>query len=174
MNEIEVTKQHMEALKALADINVKIGVARGVLTKLEETETEYLVSREKKAVDRIQKVLDDSGALVEQINKNYEAVESFAQAVGEGSKILEDACVKFKELTDAFDKRSELWERDIANREETMLSLARALKVDGIKIQHQRENLDRMTVDINNKTRKMQDERGTLDRAIKRLKEGKV
>lgn len=56
MNEHTVTSEELKALQALAKLNIKISEARETLEKLYETETEYLIERERKAVERINKL----------------------------------------------------------------------------------------------------------------------
>lgn len=46
-------KKTMEAVKALSDLTLKISEQQNLLCKLQEEETEYLIEREKKAMERI-------------------------------------------------------------------------------------------------------------------------
>lgn len=174
MNETEVTKQHMEALQALAKVNLLVSDTRSLLSKLQETETEYLVSREKKVIDRIQAVFDSSQALIEQTNKNYDLITDFAKSVEIGAKFLEKVVESFEKLTNSFEEKQKLWERDIKNQEETITGLAKGLKIESLVIEGNRKSLDERNLKLNEKETKMNDERATLDRAIIRLKQGKV
>lgn len=174
MSEHTVDKQTMDALKALSDINLKVSEARNILVQLQENETEYLVSREKKAVDRIQTTLDSSKELVEQINKNYDTIADFARSISEGAVFLSDAQKAFRALTEAFTEKQCEWERDIKNQEETITALRNSLKVDAIRLDGDKKTVESANKKLQDDTRKLEDERGTIERTIKRLKEGRV
>ncbi len=174
MNEIEVTKQHMDALKALSDVNLKVSEARNLLTKLQEEETEYLVSREKKAVERLQNTLILSHNLVEETNKNYETITQFSKDVASGAEILARAVDGFKTLNEAKEKFFADWERDIKNQEETIVSLRNNLKVDAVNIDGQRKQLDARNVDLNTLQTKIEVDRGEIDRKIMRFNQGRT
>lgn len=173
-NEHEVTKQHMDALKALSDTNLKVSEARNTLTKLQETETEYLVSREKKAVEKVQKVLELSHNLVEETNKNYEYLESLARTIHDGGKFLSEAQEKFHALIEAKDEHYKLWERDIKNQEETIASLMKGLKIKETEIESGKKQIELGNRKVQEEVIRMKDERGTLDRAIIRLKDKRI
>ncbi len=49
---MEVSTEQMNALKVLAETNVKISEAKQALFEMEKMETEYLIAREKKARER--------------------------------------------------------------------------------------------------------------------------
>lgn len=53
MDEHIVRKEHMEAVRALSDINLEISKQKELLLKLQEEETQYLIDREKRFMERI-------------------------------------------------------------------------------------------------------------------------
>lgn len=167
------TKQ-MDAMKVLSEITLKISEAKNTLVSLQEQETEYLISREKKAMDRIQAAFDASKVLLEETNKNYESINEFATTVTEGAKFLSAAQEAFSALRTSFETKQALWERDIKNQEETITGLRNLLKIDAVKIENDKKAIVSATKVLEVKTIKMNDERETLDRAIKRLKEGRI
>ncbi len=169
-----VTKQHMEALKGLADTNLKISEARNLLNALQEQETEYLVSREKKAIVRLQGVLELSHNLVEETNKNYEIINDFSKSIMDGAKFLENANDSFRKLIEEKDKHYENWERDIKNQEETIIALRNGLKVELSTVQSEKNQIETVKLNLEKEKLKLDDERGTLDRAIQRLKSNKI
>lgn len=174
MNEIEVTKQHMDALKGLADTNLKISEARNALVQLQEQETEYLVSRERKAVARIQRVLEESRTLLEETNRNYEIIEDFGRSVREGTQFLTEANESFQKLLEAKDQHYQDWETDIKNQEETIVSLRNGLKLELSTVQSEKSQVEVAKMNLVKEKRKLDDERGTLARAIQRLKNNKI
>ncbi len=174
MDEITVTREHMDALKALSSVNLKVSEARNSLTKLQEEETEYLVSREKKAVDRIQQVLTQSHSLVEETNKNYEIIQDFARSVSEGAEFLSGAREKFNELVAAKEKKYQLWENSIKNQEETIVSLLKGLKIQEVDVLSAKSVLDAESRKLKLDITKFNDERGIVERQIERLKEKRI
>ncbi len=174
MDEITVTKEHMGVLKALADVNLKVSEARNLLTKLQEEETEYLVSREKKALERVTNVLQQSHSLVEETNKNYETIEQFSKDVGEGAGLLQKAVEAFKGLTQSKDEHYKLWEGDIKNQEETIVSLRNGLKVDLSTVESARKQLEGDKVKLAQDRKTLDDDRAEVNRAIKRLKDKRI
>lgn len=170
MNYEEVTKEHMDALKALADVNLKVSEARNLLTKLQEGETEYLVSREKKAVDRIQSVLAESTQLLEETTKNYEVIHDLAKSVTQTAKFLSDAHRDFGLLIEEKDKHYEAWEGDIKVQEEGIVSLRNGLKVDLSTVESARKQVESDKISLERERKKIEDQRGTLARAVARLK----
>lgn len=174
MNEIETTTTHMQALKALSDTNLKVSEARNVLSKLQEEETEYLVSREKKALDRIQVALEKSHSLVEETNKNYEIINDFAKSISEGSLFLSEARERFVELVAAKDQKYQLWENSIKQQEETIISLSKGLKIQAVDVESARSVLEAKNRKLQEDTLKFKDERGIVERQISRLKEQRI
>lgn len=169
-----VTKQHMEALQALSGVTLQISQSRADLNKLQESETVYLLEREEKAIARIRKVLDDSHALVEETNKNYELIHDLAVAVGEGTNFLHEAYEKFKALVETFEKKEIERERDIKNQEETVEGLRRLLKIEKVAIDSARNQVEADKKELKAKTFKFNDDQAALIRAINRLKEGRI
>lgn len=169
-----VSKQEMQALQALADTTLRVSAAKASLIKLEETETEYLVSREKKAVDRIQAAFDASKGLVEETNKNYELIADFATSVREGATFLAEAYEKFTAFCTEKTAFFEAWERDIKNQEETVNGLRKLLKVEKVVIESDKRGIETTKRALSEQSRKIEDDRGTLERAVKRLKDNRI
>lgn len=174
MDEITVTKEHMDALKALSEVNLKVSEARNLLVKLQEQETEYLVSREKKAVDAVQNVLAQSHELVEETNKNYDYLQNLSKSVSEGVRFLAEASEAFKSLAELKDEHYTLWERDIKNLESTVTSLRNGLKVGLEAIESDKRQVEAGNAKLKEDQRKLNDDRKEVERAIKRLKEGRI
>lgn len=172
--EIETTQKHMEALRALSAVTMKISEAKNSLVKLQETETEYFVSREKKALDRIQKVLDDSHSLIEQANQNYDSIEEFVKLVTAGADLLAEALEKFEALSVRRDEYYVLRNKDLDHREETIASLMKGIRIKEEGIAAGKKQVEMGNKKLREGNKKLQDDRDTLDRAIARLKDGRI
>ena len=169
-----VDKQQMEGLQALAQTTMKVSEAKANLYKLEETETEYLVAREQKAMDRIRKVHDDSAALLQETQTNYAEVHQILRTVGEASAFIGEAYTAFKALLTDFEARNEAWEANCKAWEDHTKAVKDALKVERTKIENEKVSIETTKKGIAEDRRKVDDMRQTLDRAIKRLKDNRI
>lgn len=174
MDETKVSTEQMGALKALTDTNLKISAARITLDKLEETETVYLIGREEKAMERIQKIHDDSAELLKQIQSNYADVHSLLASVSACAEYLDTAYRQFTGLLSAFDERNSAWEAKCTEWETEKEKIGNQIKTDQAKIENEKvasivrkKNLDEMKLKIDS-------DRGEIERAITRLKEGRT
>ncbi len=174
MIETEISKEHMDSLKALADTNVKIGIAKGALQKLEETETSYLEERENKAVLRIQKIFSDSKELIDGIKANYTEVKTLLNTASSFADFLVKAHEAFSGLVDRFNEKSIVWEAKVAEQEDEFAKIRQEIKNDKVRIANDKEALNSREAGLKLLEKKLRDERGTLDRAISRLKENRV
>lgn len=124
MNIKTLDQQTMTALEILADANVKIGTAKGSLLALQAEETVYLDEREKKALIRIQAVLDDSEDIVKKIEGNYAEIKQFHTDVTTFVEFLVEIQEKVHTTITTFNKKADVWEEQ-TKREENRLSLLR-------------------------------------------------
>jgi|SRR6185369_14092070 len=174
MEQHTISHQEMDSAKALVDINLKVSEATNLLFKLQEQETEYLVLREKKAMDRIQKVVDDSKEMVEEADQNHAQIKALLSGISE----FVDKLLKFQEnLTDLlrdFDERNVAWEQDIGRQQDEIASTRQRLKAEKVQIENDSKSLESARIKLTNDQRKLDSDRGTLERTIKRLKEGKI
>lgn len=133
---MEVSKEQMQALQTLADTNLKISEAKNTLLRLQEEETDYLVSREKKAVEKIEQVVKDSQSLVNEIKDNHEKVQEFYQTVSSFTGFMTETYDKFHHISEDFEKRTEAWEIKV----KTQMSDVSLIRKE---VQKDREKLDK-------------------------------
>lgn len=164
----------MEALQALADTNIKISEAKGALFKLQETETEYLVVREKKAMDRIEKTIADSREFVDEANKNYEEVKNFALDASSFAESLIKAQGTFHKMLEEFEERNVIWEQEIGKQQDEIAEEKKNLKAQKTVIENDRKSLSKAKAQHSMDALKLAGEWGELNRAITRLKEGRI
>lgn len=174
MNIQEITKENMEAMQTLADTNVKIGEAKGSLEAIKAIEIAYLEAREKKAVSVVQKVLEDSKALLSEAATNYLKVKELSATASSFARFLIEAHDSFKQLVVKFEEKGILWEEQVKRQEDEFVKLRNDIKRDRILLDNDQAALDTRRKQMDVEKRKLDDDRQTLDRAIKRLKEGKI
>lgn len=169
-----VDHQTMQALKALSDTNLKVSEARTILINLQETETEYLIGREKKAMERIQKVHDDSADLLKGTQENYRAVSEILAIVSGASDSLAEAYKDFKALLADFDERNALWQENCQNWESGVVEARKLMKIEQAKIENGKKSNEIAAAKIAEDRKKLDSDRGTVERAINRLKENRI
>ncbi len=164
----------MEALAKLAETNMKVSEAKNALFLLQENETKYLTSREKKALERIQKVFDDSSELIKQTTENYKGIDEILRTAREASSFLIEAQEKFAVILTDFEARDATWREIAAKREEEIANLLKRAKLDATIIANEKKNIEKENASIEIQKQKIADQWGEIDRELKRLKEKKV
>lgn len=161
----------MNSLKALADTNLKISEVRTTLIKLEETETEYLEGREKKAVEKIQKVLDESKDLVEKTQNNYAEVHQLCVTASEFSETFTKIYVQFKEMLLEFDARSELWNKEVERQISEFTEIKKLIKLDKQTIENDKKGIEQSRKTIKNDQTHIESQRAQIKSAFEVLKQ---
>jgi len=174
MEEIEVSKAKMDALKALADTNIAVSRAKETLQVLEENEAKYLLEREKKVVERVGKALNDSAQLVEQTIQNYELVKGFSDSVTEAGKKVSEVVESIEKHSALHEARVSAWEAKCNEQDAWISEQKKVIHLGHISLNSEKEGIEKRKKLLDQIERKLVDERGTLERAIKRLKEGKI
>lgn len=169
-----LTKEKMDAMKALADTNIKISEARDSLAKIKALESSYLSDREKKAIEVVEKVIQDSENLLKEAKGNYVEVMSLYNTVSEFSSFLADSYKQFNEMLVEFEKKNMLWTSSLKAKEDELSQITETVRLDKIRIKNDRESLNRKEEDLRSDRRKISDDRAMIERTIIRLKEGKI
>lgn len=169
-----ISQEHMASLQALAETNVKIGEAKGTLLKLKSEETEFLKEREKKGEAIIQKMLEDSGALLIEVRSNYSEVRSLCSEASSFAGFLIEMSEDVKRMVDEFHTETTIWDQKVAIKEAEFEKIRQDLKKDRVLLDNDRQSIEDQKKKIAEAWRKVADEQGTLERAIKRLKENRV
>ncbi len=174
MEEHTLPKEHMDAMRALADTNMQIGIAKNTLIKLQEQETSYLEERERKVLARIQKILDDSKDLLAEAQSNYSQIRELHGTVSSFTEFLKGAYEAFLGLLKDFRERNDAWDNKVSEIETGFENIKRQINTDKVRIKNDTEALERAKAKMLIERRKIDDDRAELDRAIKRLKENRI
>lgn len=169
MDEITVTTEHMKALKALSDIQLKISDARTSLTKLQEDETSYLILREQKAVEKIVAVLEESKGLINESNKNYKGVLELHALVSEFAKNVEKAHISFEMVFEDFKNKSEQKETEIDAKMAEIAEMHKVIKVARVNIEGDKKAIEEEYKVFEQKMVVLKDREGVVDRETRRL-----
>lgn len=174
MIEHEFEKEKMDSIQALADTNVKIGEARGVLEKLKKDEVVYLEEREKKAIEVVDKVLSDSKEVLGEATKNYQGVKDLLNSASSFADFLKEAYTSFTDLVSKFSEKSAIWEEEVTRQQKEFADIKQQISDDQVRIKNDREALVKKEASLADDKRKIDDQRATLERAINRLREGRI
>ncbi len=170
----ELEQQKMESIRAIADANMKVSEAKNLLFKLQEDETEYLVLREKKAMDRIQKVVDESQEILKQADQNHGQIKELL--IG-ASQLVQDL-LKFQQglqgLFTEFDERNVEWEQKIGKQQDDLAEIQKQQSIQKVQIENDNKSLEKGRLKLSQDQKKLDSDRGTVERAIKRLKENRI
>jgi len=131
----------MDTIKELASTNMKISEAKNILFKLQEDETVYLEEREKKAIDKIQTILDESKDLLDQTHSNYEEVHQLCQMVSSFTEFLSEAHGKFSDMLETFQLRSDEWDAKVKKQEEEFAEIRKGIKVQQSHIENDKKTI---------------------------------
>lgn len=169
MNENTITTEQIQAMKTLADTNMKISEATNLLFNLQEEETEYLILREKKATARIQQNLEDSRSVIEETNQNHQAVkELFTLASGTVEKIT-SLYELFQETVKDFNTKNEAWEREIGFQSDALVDMKNNLKIELVMIENDRKTVEREKKSIENDYKIIESQRAQIKSALATL-----
>lgn len=170
----EINKEKMEALQSLAKTNVAVGEVRGILVKMKAEESAYLTERENKALAQVQKILEESQDTINEAFSNYEEIKKFASDASDFATALVESYKEFQALQETFEEYTKEWHLNIEATEKHLNDLKLKIKIDRKQLDSDKEWVRKQEKNIADEKRKIQSDRGALDRAIKRLKENRI
>lgn len=170
MNETTVDKQHMDALKALAETTMEISRTKERLAGMESAETSYLVDREKRAMERIQKVHDDSATLLQETQANYAGIFELLALVSDFSNSLVKSHETFTALIADFNARNEQWDANCSAWEARTETAKSQIRLAQAQIESGRSENQERKRQLNAEEKRIIDERNLLQRNLARLK----
>lgn len=170
----EIEAKKMEALKALASVNLDVSKAKEAFQEFKKIETQYISERENKVLDRINVVINENQSILAETLKNYKFIEDLSKEAKECMKFLNEAYAEFEHLVETFEDKTKAWEINVSNIEKQHETIKNQIKLERTQIKNDQQTIERAKVLLKNDQRKLKDERETLERAIKRLKNNKI
>lgn len=174
MNETIIDSQKMSALHALAETNLKISEARAHLNELDEKETEYLVAREKRVMERITALLEESRIAIAEVQENYNGIKQFYSDVcvyvSKVTKIGDDLLT----LLEKFDEVREKTDETISANEATVAEIRRAVLVQNSSLESHKAMIENREREVSAGEVKLAQDNDMLNRGIERLKVNRI
>ncbi len=125
---ITLNQDSMKAMETLANTNVEISKAKGILFDLKVEESTYLEEREQRVIKAIEKILEDSEGIIEKINGNHQEVTNFYNTVVSFVGFLSEMQEKLHVVIGDFNKNADQWEEKCKKEEERLATIARNLE----------------------------------------------
>jgi len=167
-------KNKMDVVRALAETSVKVSEARALLESMKTDQAKFVAERELKALEAVDKALTESKTTLDQASNNYEEAKVLLASISGFSDYLKDAHLEFKKLITSFKERSDLWDFMAKERENIADEQKKQLLIGTAKLSAERESIEQQKKAVERDKAKIKDDRETIERAITRLKEGKI
>jgi len=174
MNIETVDKIKMEALKSLAETNIKVSAVKDTLAKLKTEEDVYLKSREKKVLAQIEALVTESREVLAEAYQNYNAVHDLSKDSAEFATFLGEAYQDFQTLQATFETSTEVWKNNVKETQGELEELKKQIKADRTQVDTDKKAIEKAYKVLATDKRRINDDRETLERAIIRLKEKRV
>jgi DNA repair ATPase RecN len=162
-----IDKQKMEAIKALSDTNMKISEAKNALSKLQETEKEYIKEREARVLKQIQQNLKDSEDIIAKTNSNYVKVQDLYKIVCGFVDYINETLTVLEETVSSFDKVSSKFESEVKEQEIEIESIKKTLKLDTVQIQNDKKSLIAKEKRLDDIKKHLESRQSALEKAYK-------
>lgn len=169
MDITEVDAQKMDSLKQLAETNLKVSESRVNLSKLQEEEETFIVDREKRTVERVNKVLADSKEIIEEANNNYTAVQELTSVAKDFASYLSEAFNSFRGVRDAHKENQDVWEKHVTDTEEKLSETRKILQIDRKILEIDKETLKKTRQELKKEKQKIDEEWEEVKREKVRL-----
>jgi chromosome segregation ATPase len=112
MNEIQITKEKMENIKALAEINLQISEAKNALVKLKNSENDYIKEREAVVLKEITDLYEKSKEIISNISKNSEEIDIYIKTITQTTNFLSEIHEDFQKMLKDFLETKEEWDKE--------------------------------------------------------------
>lgn len=168
--EIILNKEQMDAVKALAETNIKISEAKNVLFKLQEEETSYLEAREKRAMERITKNLEDSRELLAETQTNYAEVRELYRSASELSSDIVKVSGIFGEFINSFNEAQEALDQRTNAHEQSVVDIGKELKTQKVVIENDKKSIQEARKSIENDKALVESRQQQLKTALEIIK----
>jgi len=167
-------KTKFDTLKDIADLNVKVSEARNTLLEIEKEKESFIAKREKQTVVKITKVVKESEEMLSKATNNYEQVNTLVRVVTGYTESIREAHEDLKVLVKDYSEKNTLWEKNYENQVHSLSHLEKRINDDKKALKKEFSELAKQKELLGKQRIKLEDEKETIKRSIKRLKKGKI
>lgn len=158
-------QEQFDTLKALAEIQTNLSLARAELKNVKETTEEYMVVREKEAEERVIKVLKESRNALEETSNNHKELSAYSTELQAYANELKSLSIDITDLFKDFNKRMKEAEVSLDTNHKQVTEVLKSIKVERVQIQEDRKLLAIEKKEVYDETRLLKDKRDALERA---------
>lgn len=171
---MELEKEKMDAMKALADTNMKVSEAKVTLANIKKLESSYLQEREQKVIAMIDSILAQSKDIIDEARGNYKQVVDLFNTVSSFSKFLTEIHDGLLKTMESFSAHTKEWEKSVKLREDEIGDIKKQIRCDQVRIENEKKGIEQTKLSLEKQQRIINDQRGTLERAFTRLKNNRI
>lgn len=164
----------MQVLQEMAQINVLISQGKAEIEALEGEKKDFFEKRDKELLDRIKETLSDSKQLIDDVKSNYKEVHEFYELLKTFSDFLSESHKKYSEMVADFNRNHLEYKKQIDIEIEELSRLQKEVLTDKISIENDRKFILKKKKELENESRLIADQRGTLQRAWAELEKKKL
>ena len=171
LNIQELDKEKMDIMKELADTRMKISNAGNTLVQLKADEDKYLSEREKKALDGVEKILEESKDLLAKTHENYDEIHLLCQNISNFAGFVSEAHGKFQGLLADFGERSEYWDRSVVTTRAEFAEIRRNINTERTIIENEQKGIKAAQKKIEEEKALIESRQSQIKNALKVLEE---
>lgn len=164
----------MGSLKAIVEANLKVSEALETLNNLKKEETQYFEERELQALENIKLVLVESSELLRECNENYLQISEFKEEVTSFASKLVDLHEGLIEIKKEFEERDKLWKEDLDRQFKIIEERRNKVNADRISLDNEKKSFNKEKKRLDDGFKKLESDRGTINRTIERLKNNRI
>lgn len=164
----------MGSLKAIVEANLKVSEALETLNNLKKEETQYFEERELQALENIKLVLVESSELLRECNENYLQISEFKEEITQFASKLKDLHEGLIEVQEEFQERDKLWKEDLDRQFKLIEEKRNKVNADRIALDNERRSFNKEKKRLDDGFKKLESDRGTINRTIERLKNNRI
>lgn len=167
---MDIPQEEFEYRQTLAQLGVKIALAKGELASLGVKTTEYLDLQEDEVVARIQATLEASQEALTALNANRAELLEYERSLEEFAEDLKQWGVDLDEKEASFKEKTDKTLKDIDGKLAELKTAIEVINAKTASIKAEKEGLKRKEITIAARERAVNDKYATLLKTTERLK----
>lgn len=171
---MKLDHEAFESIKELAAIQANIAEGRDTLANLEKNKESFLAVQEAELIERLQKALKESSSYVNEINKYNDELVEYRRDTDSYIKSLRYFNERVVSVSNTIETSVSNIIAHLDEQSEAISKAKKQIKLDRENIKTEREELAMKNKLMQEQEIKLKDGQETLERAITRLKQGRI
>lgn len=167
---MELNREHLEAVEALAKVNMEISSGKAILMQMKGDVKNFLSERERLEKDAIAKIYAESSDLIASISKNHAKVKAYYNDIRSQTVFLnemqESLAVMIKDFADSVTNFTEYTKQE-TNR---LSGLKKDLETEEKMIEQEKKGLERERAEIHKDRKHLESQQKTLEISYQEFK----